>query len=239
MPGRICAEGDSVIEMHDVWKRYPNGVEALRGIDVRIDQGEFCYVVGPSGAGKSTFIKLMYREEKPTSGIILINGVNVKRVRDWKIPYLRRKIGVVFQDFKLLPHMTAYENVAFAMEAIEAPRRKIRSRVMEVLELVGLADRMDALPSQLSGGEQQRVSIARAIVNNPGFLIADEPTGNLDPENSWDIMYLLEEINARGTTVVMATHNKEIVNTLRKRVIAIENGVIVRDEEQGEYGYED
>src|SRR5690606_15490544 len=225
--------------MHDVWKVYPNGVEALRGIDVRIEQGEFCYVVGPSGAGKSTFIKLMYREEKPSSGVILINGVNVKRVRDWKIPYLRRKIGVVFQDFKLLPHLTAYENVAFAMEALDAPRRKIRSRVEEVLELVGLADRMDALPSQLSGGEQQRVSIARAIVNNPGFLIADEPTGNLDPENSWDIMYLLEEINARGTTVVMATHNKEIVNTIRKRVIAIENGVIVRDEEQGEYGYED
>ncbi|MGI6126325.1 MAG: cell division ATP-binding protein FtsE [Planifilum sp.] len=228
-----------MIEMHDVWKVYPNGVEALRGIDVRIDQGEFCYVVGPSGAGKSTFIKLMYREEKPSSGVILINGVNVKRVRDWKIPYLRRKIGVVFQDYKLLPHLTAYENVAFAMEAIEAPRRKIRSRVQEVLELVGLADRMNALPSQLSGGEQQRVSIARAIVNNPGFLIADEPTGNLDPENSWDIMYLLEEINARGTTVVMATHNKEIVNTMRKRVIAIENGVIVRDEDQGEYGYED
>lgn len=228
-----------MIEMHDVWKRYPNGVEALRGINVRIDQGEFCYVVGPSGAGKSTFIKLMYREEKPTSGVILINGVNVKRVRDWKIPYLRRKIGVVFQDYKLLPHLTAYENVAFAMEAIEAPRRKIRSRVQEVLELVGLADRMNALPSQLSGGEQQRVSIARAIVNNPGFLIADEPTGNLDPENSWDIMYLLEEINSRGTTVVMATHNKEIVNTMRKRVIAIENGMIVRDEDQGEYGYED
>ncbi|MFS8512259.1 MAG: cell division ATP-binding protein FtsE [Planifilum fulgidum] len=228
-----------MIEMHDVWKVYPNGVEALRGIDVRIEQGEFCYVVGPSGAGKSTFIKLMYREEKPSSGVILINGVNVKRVRDWKIPYLRRKIGVVFQDYKLLPHLTAYENVAFAMEAIEAPRRKIRSRVQEVLELVGLGDRMDALPSQLSGGEQQRVSIARAIVNNPGFLIADEPTGNLDPENSWDIMYLLEEINARGTTVVMATHNKEIVNTMRKRVIAIENGVIVRDEDQGEYGYED
>lgn len=228
-----------MIEMHDVWKVYPNGVEALRGIDVRIDQGEFCYVVGPSGAGKSTFIKLMYREEKPSSGVILINGVNVKRVRDWKIPYLRRKIGVVFQDFKLLPHLTAYENVAFAMEAIEAPRRKIRSRVEEVLELVGLADRMDALPSQLSGGEQQRVSIARAIVNNPGFLIADEPTGNLDPENSWDIMYLLEEINRRGTTIVMATHNKEIVNTLRQRVIAIEQGVIVRDEMGGEYGYED
>ncbi len=228
-----------MIEMHDVWKVYPNGVEALRGIDVRIDQGEFCYVVGPSGAGKSTFIKLMYREEKPSSGVILINGVNVKRVRDWKIPYLRRKIGVVFQDYKLLPHLTAYENVAFAMEAIEAPRRKIRSRVQEVLELVGLGIGWMHFLSQLSGGEQQRVSIARAIVNNPGFLIADEPTGNLDPENSWDIMYLLEEINARGTTVVMATHNKEIVNTIRKRVIAIENGVIVRDEDQGEYGYED
>jgi len=228
-----------VIEMHDVWKRYPNGVEALRGIDVKIEQGEFVYIVGPSGAGKSTFIKLMYREEKPSSGVILINGVNVKRVRDWKIPYLRRNIGVVFQDYKLLPNMTAYENVAFAMEAIEAPRRQIRRRVEEVLELVGLQDRMHALPSQLSGGEQQRVSIARAIVNNPSFLIADEPTGNLDPENSWDIMYLLQEINNRGTTIVMATHNKEIVNTMRKRVIAIEQGVIVRDEWQGEYGYED
>src|SRR5690606_29133235 len=156
---------------------------------------------------------------KPSSGVILINGVHVKRGRDWKIPYLRRKIGVVFEDYKLLPHLTAYENVASAMEAIEAPRRMIRRRVQQSLELVGLADRMNALPSQLSGGEQQRVSIARAIVNNPGFLIADEPTGNLDPENSWDIMYLLEEINARGTTVVMATHNKEIVNTMRKRVI--------------------
>jgi cell division transport system ATP-binding protein len=228
-----------VIEMHDVWKRYPNGVEALRGIDVKIEQGEFVYVVGPSGAGKSTFIKLMYREEKPSSGVILINGVNVKRVRDWKIPYLRRNIGVVFQDYKLLPNMTAYENVAFAMEAIEAPRRQIRRRVEEVLELVGLEDRMHALPSQLSGGEQQRVSIARAIVNNPSFLIADEPTGNLDPETSWDIMYLLQEINNRGTTIVMATHNKEIVNTMRQRVIAIEQGVIVRDELQGEYGYED
>src|SRR4051794_37395337 len=158
--------------MHDVWKVYPNGVEALRGIDVRIDQGEFVYIVGPSGAGKSTFIKLMYREEKPTHGIVLINGVNVKRVRDWKIPHVRRKIGVVFQDFKLLPNMTAYENVAFAMEAVETPKRKIKPRVQEVLELVGLSDRMHALPSQLSGGEQQRVAIARAIVNNPSFIIA-------------------------------------------------------------------
>lgn len=228
-----------MIEMHDVWKKYKNGVEALRGVNVRINAGEFIYIVGPSGAGKSTFIKLMYRQEKPTHGVVLINGINVKRVRDWKIPHLRRKIGIVFQDFKLLPRMTAYENVAFAMEAIEQPKRKIRPRVLEVLELVGLHDRADALPSQLSGGEQQRVSIARAIVNNPGFIIADEPTGNLDPENSWDVMYLLEEINKHGTTVVMATHNKEIVNTLRQRVIAIEQGVIVRDEQGGEYGYED
>lgn len=225
--------------MHDVWKVYPNGVEALRGINVKVGYGEFVYIVGPSGAGKSSFIKLMYREEKPTHGVVLINGVNVKRVRDWKIPHVRRKIGVVFQDYKLLPKMTAFENVAFAMEAVEAPRRKIKSRVEDVLELVGLRDRMHAYPSQLSGGEQQRVSIARAIVNNPTFIIADEPTGNLDPENSWDIMYLLEEINNRGTTVVMATHNKEIVNTLRQRVIAIEQGTIVRDEIGGEYGYED
>lgn len=228
-----------MIEMHDVWKSYKNGVEALRGINIKIDAGEFVYIVGPSGAGKSTFIKLMYREEKPSHGVVLINGINVKRVRDWKIPHVRRKIGIVFQDFKLLPRMTAYENIAFAMEAVEVPSRKIRPRVMEVLELVGLHDRVDALPSQLSGGEQQRVAIARAIVNNPGFIIADEPTGNLDPENSWDIMYLLEEINKHGTTVVMATHNKEIVNTLRQRVIAIEQGVIVRDEQGGEYGYED
>ncbi|RAL24527.1 cell division ATP-binding protein FtsE [Thermoflavimicrobium daqui] len=228
-----------MIEMHDVWKVYSNGVEALRGIDLRVDQGEFVYIVGPSGSGKSTLIKLMYREEVPTHGIVLINGINVKRVRDWKIPHVRRKIGVVFQDYKLLPNLTAFENVAFAMEAVEAPRRKIRTRVEEVLELVGLTERMHALPSQLSGGEQQRVSIARAIVNNPTFIIADEPTGNLDPENSWDIMYLLEEINIRGTTVVMATHNKDIVNTMRQRVIAIEQGVIVRDELGGEYGYED
>lgn len=228
-----------MIEMHDVWKVYPNGIEALRGVNVTIDRGEFVYVVGPSGAGKSSFIKLMYREEKPTSGVVLINGINVKRVRDWKIPHLRRRIGVVFQDYKLLPHMSAYDNVAFALEAVEVPRKQIRPRVEEALELVGLSERMKALPSQLSGGEQQRVSIARAIVNNPGFIIADEPTGNLDPENSWDIMYLLEEINMRGTTVVMATHNKEIVNTMRQRVIAIEQGKIVRDELGGEYGYED
>ncbi|SFX22748.1 cell division transport system ATP-binding protein [Thermoactinomyces sp. DSM 45891] len=228
-----------MIEMHDVWKVYPNGIEALRGVNITIDTGEFVYVVGPSGAGKSSFIKLMYREEKPTSGVVLINGVNVKRVRDWKIPHLRRKIGVVFQDYKLLPHMSAYDNVAFALEAVEVPTKQIQPRVEEALELVGLSDRMKALPSQLSGGEQQRVSIARAIVNNPGFIIADEPTGNLDPENSWDIMYLLEEINMRGTTVVMATHNKEIVNTMRQRVIAIEQGIVVRDEVGGEYGYED
>lgn len=229
----------NLIEMHDVHKIYPNGVDALRGVSVKIEQGEFVYIVGSSGSGKSTFIKLMYREEKPTEGVVLINGVNIKRVGDWKIPYVRRRIGVVFQDFKLLPKMTARENVAFAMEAVEAPKSKIKTRSEEILELVGLHDRMDSFPDELSGGEQQRVAIARALANNPSFIIADEPTGNLDPESSWDVMYLLEEINNRGTTVVMATHNKEIVNTLRQRVITIEQGLIVRDEQGGEYVYED
>ncbi|WP_149454161.1 cell division ATP-binding protein FtsE [Pasteuria penetrans] len=228
-----------MIEMHGVWKIYGNGVEALRDVDVCIQQGEFVYVVGPSGAGKSSFVKLMYREEKPTHGVVLINGVNIKRVRNWKIPHIRRQIGIVFQDFKLLPAMTVRENVAFAMEVIEAPRSQIKDRVEEVLSLVGLQDRMDERPPQLSGGEQQRVAVARAIVNQPSFIIADEPTGNLDAENTWDIMYLFEEINKRGTTIVMVTHNREIVNLLRQRVLAMEGGVIVRDEPGGEYGYDD
>jgi len=228
-----------VIEMQDVWKTYPDGTAALRGITVTINRNEFVYIVGPSGAGKSTFMKLIYREEKPTRGQLYVNGFNLEKLRQRKIPYLRRNIGVVFQDYRLLPRLTAAENVAFAMEVIEASRKTIKRRVAEVLELVGLKDRMNALPGQMSGGEQQRVAIARAIVNNPAVIIADEPTGNLDPDTSWEIMKLLEEIHDRGTTVVMATHNKEIVNTLRKRVIAIEKGVIVRDEQRGEYGYED
>jgi len=228
-----------VIEMQDLWKTYRNGTHALRGINVKVDRNEFVYIVGPSGAGKSTFMKLIYREERPTKGQIFVNGFNLEKLKQRKIPYVRRNIGVIFQDFRLLPKLTVYENVAFAMEVVEAPKKLIRKRTMEVLELVKLKDKASSYPSQLSGGEQQRTAIARAIVNNPAVIIADEPTGNLDPETSWDIMKLLEEINFRGTTIVMATHNKEIVNTMRKRVIAIEKGVIVRDEIRGEYGYED
>jgi cell division transport system ATP-binding protein len=229
---------ETMIEMHDVWKTYPNGSVALQGITVRIEKGEFVYVVGPSGAGKSTFIKLMYREERPTKGSIFVNGFNIERLKERKIPLLRRQIGVVFQDFKLLPRLTVKENVAFALEVIEAPQKKIRQRVAEVLELVGLSDKAESFPDELSGGQQQRVSVARALINNPTVIIADEPTGNLDPETSWDIMGLFEEINRRGTTVVMATHNKEIVNTLKKRVLAVEGGLIVRDQKRGVYGYE-
>ncbi|SFB48190.1 cell division transport system ATP-binding protein [Cohnella sp. OV330] len=227
-----------MIEMHDIWKTYPDGTPALQGINIVIDRNEFVYVVGPSGAGKSTFMKLIYREEVPTKGQLSVNGFNIGKLKQRKIPYVRRNIGVVFQDFRLLPKLSVYENVAFAMEVVESPKRQIRRRTMEVLELVGLKHKASSLPAQLSGGEQQRVAIARAIVNSPSVIVADEPTGNLDPETSWGIMKLLEEINFRGTTIVMATHNKEIVNTLRKRVIAIERGTIVRDQQRGEYGYE-
>ncbi|MDI4650393.1 cell division ATP-binding protein FtsE [Cohnella hashimotonis] len=227
-----------MIEMHDIWKTYPDGTPALQGINIVIDRNEFVYVVGPSGAGKSTFMKLIYREEVPTKGQLSVNGFNIGKLKQRKIPYVRRNIGVVFQDFRLLPKLSVYENVAFAMEVVESPKRHIRRRTMEVLELVGLKHKASSLPAQLSGGEQQRVAIARAIVNSPSVIVADEPTGNLDPETSWGIMKLLEEINFRGTTIVMATHNKEIVNTLRKRVIAIERGTIVRDQQRGDYGYE-
>lgn len=227
-----------MIEMQDIWKTYPDGTTALQGINVVIDRNEFVYIVGPSGAGKSTFMKLIYREEVPTKGQISVNGFNIGKLKHRKIPYVRRNIGVIFQDYRLLPKLSVYENVAFAMEVIETPTRAIRRRTMEVLELVGLKHKANSLPAQLSGGEQQRIAIARAIVNNPAVIVADEPTGNLDPETSWGIMKLLEEINFRGTTIVMATHNKEIVNTLRKRVIAIEKGTIVRDEQRGDYGYE-
>lgn len=227
-----------MITMKDVHKTYPNGVTALNGINIHIRPGEFVYVVGPSGAGKSTFVKLIYREAKATSGEIIINDINVSNIKEKKVPYLRRQIGVIFQDFKLLPKLTTYENVAFALEVIEESPRNIRRKVMDVLELVGLKNKARFLPDELSGGEQQRVSIARAIVNAPKIVIADEPTGNLDPDTSWEIMRVFEEINARGTTVIMATHSKEIVNAMKKRVIAVEDGLIVRDEQQGEYGYE-
>ncbi|MED1439724.1 MULTISPECIES: cell division ATP-binding protein FtsE [Aeribacillus] len=225
-----------MIEMKDVYKTYSNGVLAINGISIKINQGEFVYIVGPSGAGKSTFIKLMYLEEKPTKGSIVINGIQLENLKEKEVPYLRRNIGVVFQDFKLLPKLTVYENVAFALEVIGENPKNIKKKVLNVLDLVQLKHKARFFPDELSGGEQQRVSIARSIVNNPPVVIADEPTGNLDPETSWEIMRLLEEINNRGTTVLMATHNKVIVNTIRKRVIAIEDGKIVRDEARGEYG---
>nr|WP_275901021.1 cell division ATP-binding protein FtsE [Paenibacillus periandrae] len=225
--------------MQDVWKTYADGSQALKGITVKVNRNEFLYVVGPSGAGKSTFMKLIYREERPTKGSIFVNGFNLEKLKQRKIPYVRRNIGVIFQDYRLLPKLTAYENIAFAMEVIEAPKKIIKKRVLEVLELVKLRDKASSLPTQMSGGEQQRIAIARAIVNNPTVIIADEPTGNLDPDTSWGIMKLMEEINFRGTTIIMATHNKEIVNTMRKRVLAIEDGQIARDQVRGEYGYED
>ncbi len=227
-----------MIEMQDVYKKYPNGVVAVNGITVHIKPGEFVYVVGPSGAGKSTFIKMIYREEVQTKGKVKINGIDLTTLHEKKVPLLRRQIGVIFQDFKLLPSLTVFENVAFALEVIEEHPDQIKTKVMQTLDLVGIKHKARMFPDELSGGEQQRVSIARSIVNSPKVVIADEPTGNLDPDTSWEIMDIFEEINSRGTTVVMATHNKEIVNTIKHRVIAIESGRIVRDEQRGDYGYE-
>ncbi|ALT80554.1 MULTISPECIES: cell division ATP-binding protein FtsE [Streptococcus] len=229
----------ALIEMNGVTKKYHRSTTALRDITVSVNPGEFVYIVGPSGAGKSSFIKLLYREEKVSTGTLKVGEFNLTKLKKRDIPILRRSIGVVFQDYKLLPKKTVFENVAYAMQVIGEKPREIKKRVPEVLDLVGLKHKMRSFPDQLSGGEQQRVAIARAIVNNPKVLIADEPTGNLDPEISWEIMQLLERINLQGTTVLMATHNKQIVNNLRHRVIAIEDGRIVRDEEEGEYGYND
>ena len=229
----------ALIEMKGVAKKYHRSTTALRDINVSINPGEFVYIVGPSGAGKSSFIKLLYREEKVSAGTLKVGEFNLTKMKKRQIPILRRSIGVVFQDYKLLPKKTVFENVAYAMQVIGEKPREIKKRVPEVLELVGLKHKMRSFPDQLSGGEQQRVAIARAIVNNPKVLIADEPTGNLDPEISWEIMQLLERINLQGTTVLMATHNKQIVDNLRHRVIAIEEGRIIRDEEEGEYGYND
>ena len=229
----------AIIDMKDAVKKYDNGTTALRGVTVSIEPGEFAYIVGPSGAGKSTFIRLIYREIALDKGSLQVSKYNLAKMKKRDIPKLRREIGVVFQDYKLLPKKTVYENVAYAMEVIGEKRRTIKKRVMEVLDLVGLKHKVRSFPNELSGGEQQRVAIARAIVNHPKVLIADEPTGNLDPDNSWEVMNLLERINLQGTTVLMATHNSQIVNTLRHRVIAIENGRVVRDEAEGEYGYDD
>ena len=227
-----------MIHMKDVMKVYDNGAVALNNINVDIGKGEFVFLVGPSGAGKSTFIKMLFREILPTSGILTVNGRDVIRMARSEVPYLRRSLGVIFQDYRLLPDKTVYENIAFAMEVIEAPRRLMQRSVNSVLDIVGLRDKYKCFPTQLSGGEQQRVAIARAIVNNPAIVIADEPTGNLDPDTSWEIMDIFQRINASGTTIVMATHDKTIVDAMQRRVIAIENGPIARDEAQGGYGYE-
>ena len=224
--------------MNDVSKVYPGGSVALQDVNVHIEPGEFVFVVGPSGAGKSTFIKMLFREVLPTTGSIFVNGMDILALSPKEIPFMRRQLGIIFQDYRLLPDRTVFENVAFAMQVIEAPHRKIRRQVNNVLDLVGLRHRSNAYPNELSGGEQQRIAIARAIVNDPVFVIADEPTGNLDPETSWDIMEIFKEINATGTTIVMATHDKEVVDAMGKRVIAIEKGRIVRDEKEGVYGYE-
>lgn len=228
-----------MIQLTNVSKIYPNGARALVDVNLKIGKGDFVFLVGPSGAGKSTLIKLLYREEIPTRGQVNINSKNLVRMKEREVPYLRRNIGVIFQDFKLMPNKTVYENVAFALEVIGAARKEIQIRTRATLELVGLASKVKAYPHELSGGEQQRVCVARAIINNPALLVADEPTGNLDPETAWGIMDLLYNINKRGTTIVMATHAKAIVNKMQKRVIAIENGRVARDEEKGGYGYDD
>ena len=227
-----------MIAMFNVSKTYENGVKALIDVNVQIKKGDFVFLVGTSGAGKSTFTKLLFREEIPSRGHIMVNGINLIRMKNKEVPFLRRKIGVVFQDFRLLTSKTVYENVAYAMQIAEASSRDIKRMVPAALEMVGLSKRATDLPTSLSGGEQQRVGLARAIVNKPMMIIADEPTGNLDPDTSWEIMKLLDDINKMGTTVVMATHAKDIVDTMEKRVIAIENGKVVRDEQKGVYGYE-
>ena len=227
-----------MIVMENVSKEYKNGVHALRDINLAIDDGEFVYIIGPTGSGKSTLIKLIMKELEPTSGTIMVNGQNLERLKHRKIPMYRRGLGVVYQDFRLLKDRNIYENIAFAQRVVETPTRIIKKKVPAALSLVGLAQKYKSYPKELSGGEQQRVAIARAIVNEPAILLADEPTGNLDPTNSWEIMKLLEEANERGTTVLVVTHNQEIVNEMKKRVITMKKGVIVSDEQRGGYNNE-
>lgn len=227
-----------MIEFKNVTKVYDNNVLALSNLNIQIDKGEFVFLVGPSGAGKSTFIKMLLKEVDPTAGEVIIAGTNITKLAHKEVPFYRRKIGVVFQDFRLIPTLNIFENVAFALRVIGASEREIQKKVPSVLALVGLTKKRNAFPNQLSGGEQQRVSIARSIVNSPSILIADEPTGNLDPETSLEIMDIISDINRAGTTIVMATHAKDIVDAMKKRVIAIEKGTVARDEERGKYGYE-
>lgn len=228
-----------MIIFKNVTRVYDNNAIALNDISFRVKAGEFISIVGPSGAGKSTIIKLILTEDQPTSGKVVIGGINLANLKPYQVPHLRRKIGVVFQDFKLLPKKTVFENVAFAMEVNNQSQKEIQKTVPQLLELVGLQDKSENLPDELSGGEKQRVAIARALAHQPKIILADEPTGNLDPETAMDIMDTLNDINRTGTTVVMATHAKDIVDSMRKRVIAIEKGIVVRDEQRGSYGYED
>ena len=227
-----------MIEFKDVTKEYSKGIAALNGVNLKIEKGEFAFIVGDSGSGKSTLIRLLLKELDPTSGSIIVNGQNLNRLKHRKIPQYRRHLGVVFQDFRLLKDRNIYENIAFAHRVTETSPRIIKQKVPAALSLVGLAQKYKAFPKELSGGEQQRVAIARAIVNEPAILLADEPTGNLDPTNSWEIMKLLEEANERGTTVLVVTHNQEIVNEMKKRVITMKKGVIVSDEQKGGYNNE-
>ena len=225
-----------MIRLDHVTKVYKGDVVALRDVSLDIQKGEFVFLIGPSGSGKSTFLRLLLREDEPTEGRIWVAGKDIGELSGWKVPYLRRNIGCVFQDFRLLPNKTVYENVAFALEVIGRPRHVIRSQVPQILDLVGLAKKADSVPSELSGGEQQRVSIARAFVNRPLILLADEPTGNLDPSTSEGIMRLLDRINRTGTTVLMATHDQSIVDRMRRRVIELDRGTLVRDQSRGVYG---
>jgi cell division transport system ATP-binding protein len=225
-----------MIRFEHVTKAYKGTTVALRDVSVDIQKGEFVFMVGPSGSGKSTFIRLVTKEDRPDTGLIWVAGKDIAKLSQWKIPYLRRNIGAVFQDFRLLPTKTVYENVAFALEVIGRPRHVVRSQVPQILDLVGLAKKIDNLPHELSGGEQQRVAIARAFVNRPLILLADEPTGNLDPSTTAGIMRLLDRINRTGTTVVMATHDQSIVDSMRRRVIELDRGTVVRDQARGVYG---
>ncbi len=228
-----------MIKLIDVKKEYENGTKALKGVNLQIDDGDFVFLVGPSGSGKSTIIKLITAEIGPTEGSLRVNGYNLSNISPSQVPYLRRTLGVIFQDFRLIEKKTVWENLAFAMRAVGASPREIKKRIPYVLELVGLAGKEDHFPGQLSGGEQQRVAIARALVNNPIMIIADEPTGNLDPQRSLEIMTLLERINELGTTVLVVTHEKDLVNRFSKRVVAIENGRIISDETGGYYNEEE
>ena len=227
-----------MIRFIDVHKEYDNGTKALKGVNVRIDDGEFVFLVGPSGSGKSTLIKLITAEIAPTEGRVMVNGFNLTNITPRQVPQMRRTLGVIFQDFRLIEKKTVYENLSFAMRAIGASNRELRRRIPYVLQLVGLDQKGERFPGQLSGGEQQRVAIARALVNNPSMIIADEPTGNLDPQRSLEIMVLLERINELGTTVLVVTHEKNLVNRFTKRVVAIENGRIISDETGGYYNVE-